>query len=74
VVHRNLELFRDPKLLTIEVLLDHLVHSIPDILAVEWNAHDEEKYAEHRHSLGDSTLLWWESFGARILRILAMSP
>ena len=53
MVHRNLEPFRGPKLLTIEVLIDHLVRSIPEILAVEWHAHDEETQAEHRLSLGE---------------------
>jgi len=52
VVNRNLEPFRRPKLLTIEVLIDHLVCSIPEILAVEWDAHDEETHAEHWLSLG----------------------
>jgi len=32
----------------IEVLIDHLVRSIPKILAVEWHTHDEETHAEHR--------------------------
>ena len=27
-----------------------------DILAVEWDAHNEETHAEHRHSLGESDL------------------
>jgi hypothetical protein len=49
---RDLEPFRSPKLLTIEVLVDHLVRSIPGILAVEWHAHDEEARAEYRLLLG----------------------
>ena len=56
MVHRNLEPFRSPKLLTIEVLMDHLVRSIPEIRAVEWHAHDEETHAEHRLSLGKFNL------------------
>ena len=38
------------------VLIDHLVRSIPEILTVEWHAHDEETHAEHRLSLGEFDL------------------
>ena len=51
----NLEPFRSPELLTIEVI-DHLVRSIPEILAVEWHAHDEETHAEHWLSLSEFDL------------------
>jgi hypothetical protein len=67
VVHQNLETFRSPKLLTIEVLRDHLVRSIPEILAVEWHTHDEERMLITGFRLENSTLLWSESFGVRIL-------
>jgi hypothetical protein len=56
VVHRNLETFRSPKLCTIEVLRDHLVRSIPEILAVERHANDEGTHAEHRLWLGEFDL------------------
>jgi hypothetical protein len=56
VVHRNLETFRSPKLFTIEVLRDHLVRSISEILAVEWHVHDKETHAEHRLLLGEFDL------------------
>ena len=53
MVHRNLEPFHGPKLLTIEILRDHLVRSIPELLAVEWHAHDKETHAEHWLLLGE---------------------
>jgi hypothetical protein len=57
MVHRDLEPFRSPKFLTIEVLVDHLVRSILEILAVKWHAHDEEARAKHRFSLGELDLV-----------------
>ena len=56
VVHRDLEPFRGRKLLTVEVLVDPLVHSIREILAVEWHTHDEEARAEYWLSLGELDL------------------
>jgi hypothetical protein len=45
--------FRGPELLTIKVLMDHLVLSIPEIMAGEWHAHDN---AEHQLSLREFDL------------------
>ena len=56
MVHRDLEPFRGRKLLTVEVLVDLLVHSIPEILAMEWHAHDKEVRAEYWLSLGELDL------------------
>jgi len=54
-------------LLTIGVLMNHLVHCVPEILAVEWHAHDKKTHAEHWLSLGEFDLAFSEPFGARIL-------
>ena len=52
VVHRNLEPFRSPKLLTIKILTferSPCLWPIPEILAVKWHA-NEETLAEHQIS------------------------
>ena len=65
MVDRDLEPFRGRKLLTVEVLVDHLVHSIPEILAMEWHAHDEEARAEYWLLLGELDLGLVRAIGRR---------
>jgi hypothetical protein len=50
-----------------EVLIDHFVRRIPEILAVEWHSYDEETQAEHWLSLGEFDLalvgaIWGANF------------
>jgi hypothetical protein len=71
VTRRNLEPFRGPKFITIEVPIDHLVCSVPEMLTVEWPVHDEKTHAEYRLSLGEFDLALVGAFGARMLRRLA---
>jgi hypothetical protein len=52
VIRRDLELFRGPKLLTVEVFTGDLVCSISEVWAEEWHTHDKEIRTEHRLSLG----------------------
>jgi hypothetical protein len=56
VVHRNGELVRLPELLALQVRLEHLLHSIDEVMRVVGDTNGEETNGEHRLSLAKGDL------------------